>query len=228
MLPYVAEPEKDPEFAPYFTARWADMLHMSLFNLLSVIIKTAPTPRLLLIDKWVHSESQQSLRNEVRASLENIQKLESQVKHCEHRIHKLHAIIRDMALFIHKRVTVPLPISSVPKSVASNAVGAVEGGSSGGSVSVETVNDKAERRRARTRKAGEIACLITQECYDRNAEVLDEQDQAVATYDSILDVADIDPADLADTIKNLSLMSLEELESNLGTHLADWLQGITK
>lgn len=227
VLPYIAEPEKDPEFAPYFTPRWAEMLHMSLYNLLSVIIKTAPTPRLLLIDRWVQSEAQQSLRNEVRTSLENIQKLEANVKTCERRIHKLHAIIRDMALFIHKRVSESASSSSSSSSSAS-AVSTTEARHSGGSASDETVDEKAERRRARTRKAGEIACLITQECFDRNTAILSEEDRSMAVYDSILEAADVDTADLADTINNLSLMSLDELESNLGMHVADWLQGVTK
>lgn len=229
VLPYISEPEKDPEFAVYFTVRWADMLRMSLFNLLSVVIKTAPTPKLLLIDRWVQSESQESLRNEVRNSLENILRLESEVKSSERRIRKLHAVIRDLTLFIHKRVgaqgSAPPPMRRSSETAVDSIISV---GGSDTPTFEEKANDMKERRRVRVQKAGEIACLMTQACYDRNSGEIMDEEVSTAAYSNIVDVVDIETEEFDDTIRNLSLMSPEELESNLVMHVADWLQCITK
>jgi hypothetical protein len=47
VLPYMEEPEKDPEFSVYFTTRWSDMLRVTLNNFLSTILLNAPPPKVL-------------------------------------------------------------------------------------------------------------------------------------------------------------------------------------
>lgn len=45
VLPYMEEPEKDPEFSVYFTTKWSDMLRVTLNNFLSTILLNAPPPK---------------------------------------------------------------------------------------------------------------------------------------------------------------------------------------
>lgn len=45
VLPYMEDPEKDPEFSVYFTGRWSDMLRVTLSNFLSSILLNAPPPK---------------------------------------------------------------------------------------------------------------------------------------------------------------------------------------
>lgn len=45
VLPYMEEPEKDPEFNVYFTSKWSDMLRVALNNFLSTILLNAPLPK---------------------------------------------------------------------------------------------------------------------------------------------------------------------------------------
>lgn len=44
-LPYMTEPEKDPEFGPYFSQEWSDMLRATLHNFLSTILFSTPSPK---------------------------------------------------------------------------------------------------------------------------------------------------------------------------------------
>lgn len=49
VLPYMEEPEKDPEFSVYFTSKWSDMLRVTLNNFLSTILLNAPLPKVILL-----------------------------------------------------------------------------------------------------------------------------------------------------------------------------------
>jgi hypothetical protein len=44
-LPYMSEPDKDPEFGPYFSKKWADTLRITLHNFLSTILFNTPEPK---------------------------------------------------------------------------------------------------------------------------------------------------------------------------------------
>lgn len=48
VLPYMEDPEKDPDFSVYFTTRWADILRVTLSNFLSSILLNAPPPKVYL------------------------------------------------------------------------------------------------------------------------------------------------------------------------------------
>lgn len=66
VLPYMEDPERDPEFSVYFTVRWADSLRLTVSNFLSIVIHSAPPPKLVLLEKWFRSEAQQELRAELK------------------------------------------------------------------------------------------------------------------------------------------------------------------
>jgi hypothetical protein len=66
VLPYIEDPERDPEFSVYFTVRWADSLRLTVTNFLSIVIHSAPPPKLVLLERWFRAEAQQALRAELK------------------------------------------------------------------------------------------------------------------------------------------------------------------
>lgn len=103
VLPYINEPDKDSEFAVYFTQRWADVLRISLQNLLCVVIKTAPTPKLVLLDRWYSSEAQEVLRSQVRESIATIEDLERQNTMQRDRLRMLQTAVRNLVLYVFRQ-----------------------------------------------------------------------------------------------------------------------------
>jgi len=103
VLPYLEEPEKDPEFAAYFTSAWSEMLKTTLHNFLSVVLNSAPPPKLLLLEKWFRSEAQQEIRAELKLSAKKIDSLIHRVEEQEDRLHMLRITIKDLttALLAH-------------------------------------------------------------------------------------------------------------------------------
>lgn len=97
VLPYIEEPEKDHEFAAYFTAAWSEMLKITLHNFLSVVLSSAPPPKLLLLERWFRSEAQQEIRAELKFSAKKIDSLIHRVEEQEERLHKLRETIKDLA-----------------------------------------------------------------------------------------------------------------------------------
>jgi hypothetical protein len=102
-LPYIQDPEKDPDFGVYFSPRWADILRLSLHNLLSIVLKTAPTPKLLLLERWFSSEAQESLRAQVKSSITRIDELQASLKERNERIEHLHVALRNIVLYLNKK-----------------------------------------------------------------------------------------------------------------------------
>lgn len=103
VLPYISDPDKDIDFAAYFSQRWADVLRISLQNLLSVVLKTAPTPKLILLDRWYSSEAQELLRSQVRESISKVEDLESQTARQQERLRLLQTAVRNLVLYVFRR-----------------------------------------------------------------------------------------------------------------------------
>jgi hypothetical protein len=115
------EPEKDPEFSVYFTARWSDMLRVTLNNFLSTILLTAPLPKvgrppstppssrdlqqLMLLERWFRSEAQQEIRVQLKQASDNVDHLLTRLKSYEERLTILRGTVKDLALFIHQHET---------------------------------------------------------------------------------------------------------------------------
>ena len=72
-LPYLDEPEKDVEFTVYFTQKWADMLKITLHNFLSIVLSTAPPPKLIILERWFRSDAQQETRIQLKRSSQQIE-----------------------------------------------------------------------------------------------------------------------------------------------------------
>jgi hypothetical protein len=103
VLPYIVDPEKDPEFGVYFTQRWADVLRISLQNILSAVLKTSPTPKLLLLDRWHTSEAQEILRAQVKNSIAKIDDLSKENNEYQLRIKNLQTAVRNLVLYMYKK-----------------------------------------------------------------------------------------------------------------------------
>jgi len=77
VLPYMEEPEKDMEFLVYFTPKWAEMLKVTLHNFLSIVLSTAPPPKLLNLERWFRSDGQVETRAQLRKSSRQLECLMS-------------------------------------------------------------------------------------------------------------------------------------------------------
>ena len=86
VLPYLENPEHDREFMVFFSTPWQDNLKLVLFNYMTVVLRSAPAPRLLLIDKWFRSETQMELRKAIESSMSKIKAYESLMDSMHNRI----------------------------------------------------------------------------------------------------------------------------------------------
>lgn len=102
ILPYMEEPSKDPEFAPYFSPKFEEILRNGLQNFISVVLRTTPLPKLLLMDRWYRSEKQQQMRTELDQALSRVNDLHEAVAHRDERIAVLQYMIRELALSLQK------------------------------------------------------------------------------------------------------------------------------
>jgi len=96
VLPYIEEPEKDPEFSIYFSQKWSELLKITLHNFLSIVISSAPPPKLLQLEKWFRSESQQDLLFQLRISTAKIDYLVDRIDRYEDRLQYLREVIRGL------------------------------------------------------------------------------------------------------------------------------------
>jgi len=101
-LPYIEDPEKDKEFAIYFTTKWIDSLKLTCHNFLSLVLHTAPLPKLLLLDRWFRSEAQQELRSQLDLSAHKINTLISKLEQNEERLCSLHDVINTLVTHVQK------------------------------------------------------------------------------------------------------------------------------
>ena len=120
-LPYIEEPEKDREFALYFTTKWIDSLRLTCHNFLSLVLHTAPLPKLLLLDRWFRSEAQQELRSQLDLSAHKIDILISKLEQNEERLCSLHDAINTLVTHVQKAT-----ISSTSTSQRASSIGLFE------------------------------------------------------------------------------------------------------
>jgi len=101
-LPYIEEPEKDKDFSLYFTNKWMESLKITTHNFLSLVLHTAPLPKLLLLDRWFRSEAQQELRSQLDLSANKINTLISKLEENEKRLCNLHETITLLVTHVQK------------------------------------------------------------------------------------------------------------------------------
>ncbi len=115
VLPYMEEPDKDPEFSVYFSPRWSELLKITLHNFLSVVLSSAPPPKLLLLEKWFRSEAQQEMRSQLKISSKKISCLVRRIEKYEERLQDLREVLRLLVHQLHKA-----NVSSIQPKSSSN------------------------------------------------------------------------------------------------------------
>jgi len=146
VLPYLEEPDKDNDFAVYFSQRWVDLLRITLHNFLSVVLSSAPPPKLLLLEKWYRSEAQQEMRSQFLALGKRIEKLTARCDRYEERIQSLQDALRTVCSLLHK--------STLSASYGANKSG------SGALFDQEESELVAEERRTKTRDLGNMVSRL--------------------------------------------------------------------
>lgn len=102
ILPYLDEPDKDPEFAVYFTSRWAEALKSTMGNFLSLVLQSAPPPKILLLEKWFHADAQQEVRQQLALASKKVECLLTRLEKNEDRLAQLRTAVRDLSLYVQK------------------------------------------------------------------------------------------------------------------------------
>ena len=100
VLPYLENPDHDKEFMVYFTPKWLDNLKTALFNYITLVLCSAPPPRLLLIDRWFRSESQLELRKSIEENAIKFQGCLEIISTFQIRIFNLHNIIASLVKYV--------------------------------------------------------------------------------------------------------------------------------
>lgn len=155
VLPYMDEPERDGEFAVYFSNRWAELLKITLQNFLSVVLSTAPPPKLLLLEKWYRSEAQQEIRTQLKLSAKKIDALVDRIEKYEIRLQSMRDSVRNLVACLHKA------------NISGSGGFSTKSAASGGGL-FET-DEEAEDRREKARELGQTLVRISTECAKRNS-----------------------------------------------------------
>jgi hypothetical protein len=176
VLPYIDEPEKDTEFSAYFGQRWSDLLKVTLHNFLSVVLSSAPPPKLLLIEKWFRSEAQQEIRAQLKLSSKKIDSLIGRIEQQEDRLQSLRETVQILATLLCQ--TISASIAGAAAAASANANGGRSSYSSGGggggggggynTMSSEQENE-AESKRFKGKAFGMEVSRIAVNCLKKSA-----------------------------------------------------------
>jgi len=157
VLPYMDEPDKDAEFSAYFAQRWSDLLKVTLHNFLSVVMSSAPPPKLLLLEKWFRSEAQQEIRSQLKQASKKIDSLITRVEQQEERLQSLRETIKVLSNLLYQAVTtVPAQSHGTSPRVVSSS------GSAGD-------DSEAENRRHKGKVFGMEVARIATDCLKKSA-----------------------------------------------------------
>ena len=157
VLPYMDEPDKDAEFSAYFAQRWSDLLKVTLHNFLSVVMSSAPPPKLLLLEKWFRSEAQQEIRSQLKQASKKIDSLITRVEQQEERLQSLRETIKVLSNLLYQAVTtVPGQNNGTSPRVISSSGSAGE-------------DPEAESRRHKGKVFGMEVARIATDCLKKSA-----------------------------------------------------------
>ena len=84
----------------YFTPKWGESLRNALNNFLSVVLANAPPPKLMLLDRWYQSESQQLIRKQLKSLMQENEKLRLTIEGRDKRIERLHRALLDLSKYV--------------------------------------------------------------------------------------------------------------------------------
>lgn len=209
VLPYMENPQEDPEFAVYFSSKWSENLFLTLSNFLSIVLRSAPPPKLLLLDRWFASEAQQEIRSQLKLSFQKVDILVNRLEKSEERLLSLREVIKELATYIQKsRVCAPSRGASLFE-----------------------VDEQAELAREKSRELGQLVCKEASECVTRGNQIMSLSQEARLKELVGKDVAAILFLDrFGDENKrgsDFSQPSMEELERNLVEHIQTWLKSLS-
>lgn len=221
VLPYMDEPEKDGEFAVYFSNRWAELLRITLQNFLSVVLSTAPAPKLLILEKWFRSEAQQEIRTQLKLSAKKIDALIDRIELYEIRLQAMRDAMKSLVGYLHK---VNISGSGLNKSKSTTGGGLFE------------TDEEMEDRRERVRELGQSLVKISTECAKRNSglnaltpaqrqrEILGAEFNALNVNESdILAATSSSSASYMGFLSGHSPRELEEMENELIQKVNTWV-----
>jgi len=166
-LPFLAEPEKDPEFRPYFSPQWQESVRITLHNFLSVVFRSAPQPKLLQLERWFRSTEQQQIQRELREYLDTISEMNEQLHRAEQRLIVLRSSLKDLAQYVHQSTNV-------------SEIGG-RGRSGGG---LFEADEEAEQARQRVKDLGQGVCKLALETVHRGASSRAKDDDAASSAEA--------------------------------------------
>jgi hypothetical protein len=159
VLPYMDEPEKDAEFSAYFAQRWADLLKNTLHNFLSMVLASAPPPKILLLEKWFRSEAQQEIRAQLKQAAKKIDALLGRIEQQEDRMQSLRETVKVLATLLYQAIT-----------TQGAGVGGSSGSRSGANMGTGgDMDPEAEARRNKAKSFGLEVSRIATECLKKSA-----------------------------------------------------------
>ena len=216
VLPYVSEPDKDAEFAAYFTQRWADVLRISLQNLLSVVMKTAPTPKLILLDRWYSSEAQELLRTQVRESISRIEGLEAQTALQQDRLRLLQTAVRNLVLYVYRQCKDDDDQSGSDEEELHS--GKMEGVSVPVARTCLLLLTSSLAPSTQVRESGRIACLVADACVEKSG--------GEKIYNAMDDI-EIESGQYSGILSSLSTMTIEDVETQMILRVEEWIRNMS-
>lgn len=211
VLPYMEEPEKDQEFSVYFSTRWAELLKVTLHNFLSVVMSSAPPPKLMLLEKWFRSEAQQEMRSQLKLSSKKIECLIERIEHYESRLQDMRDVMKSLVTTLHK---------------ANISAGASKTAATGRLF--ETDDVVGEDKHEKIKELGQAISRLSNDCstkshsiaqlskIERQREILGEE------FSALEHVTEVTPS-IQNVLQARHQHELEELESDLLRKLHDWI-----
>lgn len=211
ILPYLDDPLDDPDFAPYFQQKWTDGLRLTLANFLTIVLSTAPPPKLLLLERWYRAEAQQELRLQLKQSYQKVDLLVSRLEQSEERLASLREVVKDMANYVAKA-----SVASLSK----------------GNVGLFETDIEAEEKRQKVRELGQSACRLASECSAKSLKVQSLPSDAklreiLGSEASSLYFGTTNHVDKPKTSAPEEAVTIEELENDLLEQLKLWMRSLS-
>lgn len=207
VLPFIESPQDDQEFSPYFSQKWIDTLKITLHNFLSVVLSTAPLPKLILLERWFKSEAQQQMRLQLKQSFQRVNVLIQRLDKNEERLMALRDAVKDLTTHLIK---------------------ATLGGLSHLSVGLFEENDaETESKRQQVKEIGLLISSLAIECSNKGHQIMtlshEERLRAILGTEASSQYFGA----LNETRKLDNLFAVEDLEKNLLSQLNIWLRKLS-
>lgn len=216
VLPYVEQPQDDPEFSAYFSQRWSDSLRLTLTNFLAIVLRTAPPPKILLLERWFRSEAQQEIRSQLKLSFQKVDILVNKLERSEERLGSLREVIRDLVNRIQSAsINNNLTLTGTDEKVSTPQD--------------NSISEDSRKKNSKSRDLGESVCRLSIECSNRGSQL-----QALSVEYRLREILGKDvssiffgPLAFSETHTGEELgYNMEEAESNLIEKIQTWLKSL--